>query len=116
MFKLIINKKDGSPYWTEHFNSEAELNKWLTEEKTRKYWNKDYTTQILDLTPPPVVIDPQDEINLKAKASLSETDWYVLRFVETGVPIPAEVSAERAQARVKIVDDKKDKKEKEKLK
>lgn len=106
MFKLIINKKDGSPYWTEHFSTEEALNKWLAEDKTRKYWDPEYTTQIIDITPPPVVIDPQEEINLKAKSSLSETDWYVLRFVETGVPIPAEISAERAQARVKIVDEK----------
>lgn len=111
MFKLIINKKDGSHYWTEHFSTKEELNKWLTEEKTRNYWDPEYTVQIIDITPLPIVIDPQEEINLKAKGLLSKTDWYVLRFVETGVAIPAEVSEERAEARVKIKD-KKEKKEK----
>lgn len=31
---------------------------------------------------------------------LADTDWYVSRLVETGTPIPAEVSAARAAARL----------------
>jgi hypothetical protein len=33
---------------------------------------------------------------------LAETDWYVTRFTETGVPIPSDVSDARAQARERI--------------
>lgn len=36
----------------------------------------------------------------RAKAYLDSTDWYVVRFSETGVPIPEEVSAKRAEARL----------------
>ena len=36
----------------------------------------------------------------RAKAYLDSTDWYVVRFSETGVPIPEEVSTKRAEARL----------------
>lgn len=34
-----------------------------------------------------------------AMQSLRETDWYVIRNLETGAPIPADVTAQRAKAR-----------------
>jgi hypothetical protein len=33
---------------------------------------------------------------------LHSTDWYVVRFLETGVPIPEEISLKRAEARANI--------------
>ena len=36
------------------------------------------------------------------KRDLAETDWYVVRFVETGKPIPEEVLAERQEKRDRI--------------
>mgnify|MGYP003297777299 CR=1 FL=1 len=33
---------------------------------------------------------------------LRETDWYVIRFADTGVEIPAEVKTKRQQAREEI--------------
>lgn len=44
---------------------------------------------------PPPVIDPKSE----AQAYLNATDWYVVRFAETGVAVPEEVTAKRAEAR-----------------
>lgn len=44
--KLEIKRPDGSIYWVEHFSKTSDLNKWLATEKTRKYWNKEYTTVI----------------------------------------------------------------------
>jgi hypothetical protein len=35
----------------------------------------------------------------EARRQLAATDWYVTRFIETGVPIPEEVSAARAEWR-----------------
>lgn len=49
--------------------------------------------------PPP---DTQVEINATAKDYLSLTDWYVIRFIETGVVIPDEVIKQRELARVSI--------------
>ena len=36
------------------------------------------------------------------KRDLAATDWYVVRFVETGKPIPEEVLAERQEKRDRI--------------
>lgn len=41
--------------------------------------------------------------NMQAKEVLNTTDWYVIRFLETGVPIPEEVLELRAAAREEIV-------------
>lgn len=38
----------------------------------------------------------------KALKYLAETDWYVVRFAETGKPIPEDILAARAAAREKI--------------
>ena len=38
----------------------------------------------------------------KALKYLAETDWYVVRFAETGEPIPEDILAARAAAREKI--------------
>jgi hypothetical protein len=51
MIKLEIFNPDKSLYWTEHFKSEKQLNAWLDEEKTRPYWNKEFTTVITDNRP-----------------------------------------------------------------
>ena len=37
-----------------------------------------------------------------ARALLSQTDWYVIRKVETGEAIPPEISEARAQARAAL--------------
>ncbi len=41
--------------------------------------------------------EPSEEI--KAQIYLNSTDWYVVRFTETGKPIPDEVTAKRAACR-----------------
>jgi len=37
--------------------------------------------------------------NQQAKKILASTDWYVIRFLETGVPVPPEITDMRAKAR-----------------
>lgn len=41
----------------------------------------------------------QAQINQEALAYLASTDWYVVRFSETGVDIPDDVKAKRQEAR-----------------
>lgn len=41
----------------------------------------------------------QEEANRAAREYLASTDWYVVRFMETGVEIPEEVSQARQDAR-----------------
>jgi hypothetical protein len=44
----------------------------------------------------------QERSNANALAYLAETDWYVIRNQETGVPVPADVLERRAAARVTV--------------
>jgi len=41
----------------------------------------------------------QMAMNMQAKAYLNNTDWYVTRFVEKGIPIPEEIQIQRQNAR-----------------
>lgn len=43
-----------------------------------------------------------DNDSTLAKQYLALTDWYVLRLVETGKPIPEEVVIKRAEARLLV--------------
>ena len=54
----------------------------------------------IEKNPPP---DPQIQINADALAYLASTDWYVVRFSETGVAIPQDVLDARQAARDSIV-------------
>ena len=47
-------------------------------------------------------IQPLDAEIENLKLDLATTDWYVVRFVETGKPIPEEVLAERQEKRDRI--------------
>lgn len=53
--------------------------------------------------PPPTAEQLQAQINAEARAYLASTDWYILRFQETGQDIPADILAERAAARARVV-------------
>ncbi len=41
----------------------------------------------------------QMAMNMQAKQFLNNTDWYVTRFVEKGIPIPEEIQIQRQNAR-----------------
>lgn len=49
-----------------------------------------------------VASQEQERINADALAYLTETDWYVIRNQETGIPVPADVLERRAAARVSV--------------
>jgi len=48
------------------------------------------------------MLTEQEKININALHYLSSTDWYVIRELETGVPIPQEIKDLRAAARLQI--------------
>ena len=43
-----------------------------------------------------------DRVNAEARRELAETDWYFLRALETGKPVPADIKAKRADARARV--------------
>ena len=60
----------------------------------------------LTITPKdPIIIAYHEQVNLNAASQryLDSTDWYVTRFAETGVVIPADVKLERQAARDAII-------------
>jgi hypothetical protein len=46
----------------------------------------------------------QEQVNNAARSYLASTDWYVVRFLETGIAVPSEVTAQRAAARASVND------------
>ena len=57
-----------------------------------------------EMTPEEIAALPEDVADHKAEAQayLLSTDWYVVRFAETGVAIPDEVKKKRAEARLTL--------------
>tara|TARA_B110000037_G_scaffold187663_1_gene218413 strand:+ start:463 stop:768 length:306 start_codon:yes stop_codon:yes gene_type:complete len=45
----------------------------------------------------------QAETNATSQAYLASTDWYITRYAETAVAVPADVTTARAAARAAIV-------------
>lgn len=54
-------------------------------------------------TEPADIPDPQIAINAKARQYLADTDWYVVRFSETGEVIPDNIKLKRQEARDRVV-------------
>ena len=43
-----------------------------------------------------------DRVNAEARRELAETDWYFLRELESGKPMPANIKAKRSAARSRV--------------
>lgn len=43
-----------------------------------------------------------DRVNAEARKYLSDTDWYITRFYETGVAVPEDVLSARQAAREQV--------------
>lgn len=57
------------------------------------------------MKPQPVKpIEAQELQNTRARQYLYSTDWYVIRSIETGAPIPDDITKARAEARASIVE------------
>ena len=54
--------------------------------------------------PPKTAEQLQQQANAEARTYLAETDWYVIRLQETGEPVPEDILAERAAARVRVIE------------
>ena len=74
-------------------NSEREaIKQWLSEGNTPE---PEFTQEELDAQ---AIAKEKQE----AQAYLISTDWYIVRFADTGVEIPQEVKDKRAEARLKL--------------
>lgn len=53
---------------------------------------------------PPPEWSEQEKINAESRQFLSQTDWYIIRKVETGIEVPSDVLQARAAARAAVVE------------
>ncbi len=68
-------------------------------------WVQMTNAEINAVLNPPVTPEQAQQIeNERHRAYLAETDWYVVRFAETGTPIPDDIRARREAARAAIVE------------
>lgn len=94
MFKVSITK-DGIETNGAQFETPEVAQAWILE--NHEYFPADYISEITDITEA-VALEKQ---KTEALSYLAKTDWYIVRFMETGVAVPDTVSALRAEARLK---------------
>tara|TARA_R110000803_G_scaffold102822_1_gene170937 strand:- start:20 stop:325 length:306 start_codon:yes stop_codon:yes gene_type:complete len=66
-------------------------------------WLSDGNTPEPAETPEEIATREQQETNASAIAYLTETDWYLLRQLDGGVAMTAEMKAERAKRRLEVI-------------
>ncbi|MCS6281476.1 MAG: hypothetical protein HUM72_12660 [Dolichospermum sp.] len=77
--------------------SDDDLSKWLASDCFK--YPAGYTVEYLDITDK----INQESLNAEAVKYLLNTDWLVIREIETGKQCPPEVKQQRAAARLKVV-------------
>ena len=101
MFILkVINKNDASVQESQ-FETEQECHNWIIECESKLSWGNplDYDIEISDITSE----YNQKLINEQSLKYLMETDYYIIRFLDTGEAIPAGIQQLRQQARNSII-------------
>lgn len=92
VYLIPANATDVAP---PEFNAETDVAVW-----DGKTWSIEPKPVVPEPEPiEPYVPDPQQEINEKSRAYLRDTDWYVIRFLETGIAVPTEITEARDAAR-----------------
>jgi len=66
-------------------------------------WIAEGNTPAPEFTDAEIAANTQAELNATSQAYLDSTDWYITRFLETGVVIPTDVTTAREAAREAIV-------------
>jgi len=66
-------------------------------------WIAEGNTPAPEFTDAEIAANTQAETNATSQAYLASTDWYVTRYAETDVAVPADVTTARAEARAAII-------------
>lgn len=97
MIKVSIIK-DSEIVQSIKVESEQEADKWIQEVIESKAWSGEISFTKEDISSE---ID-QQQINREAKQYLDETDYYIIRMMDTGVPVPEGIQVLRQHARDRI--------------
>ena len=96
MFKVSIKKEEVETNGA-YFETEADCSAWVLE--NHEAFPEGYICETTNVTEEQAL----KKEKIAALKYLSETDWYVIRFMETQVAIPSEISTLRAAARLKVI-------------
>jgi len=66
-------------------------------------WIAEGNTPAPEFTDAEIAANAQSLVNSESLEYLNSTDWYVTRFTESGVAVPADVTTARTAARLAIV-------------
>ena len=93
LWAMQLNGNEGQAEWTDGPNTD------ITPDDVSQY------VTMWEANAPEAAAEPtaQETINNDSLAYLKSTDWYVVRYAETGVAVPSDVTTARAAARSAIV-------------
>jgi hypothetical protein len=96
MFKFQIIKNDEVTNQAS-FPNQEEANAWLEQETANKSFGEpeDYTVEQEDITQAVASKAAKQE----AREYLTDTDWMIIREMDSGVPTPTEIKSKRQQSR-----------------
>lgn len=118
MFKLKVTFKNAPGVESAYISESSDFSEIISINSVAEKWGLPERPELDEMGQPTGVILPaeytidieditaqvaQNAINSEALLYLASTDWLVIREVDAGTPCPADVKAERAAARARIV-------------
>ena len=93
LWAMQLNGNEGQAEWTDGPNTD------ITPDDVAQY------VTMWEANAPEAEAEPtaQEVTNAESMAYLDSTDWYAIRYAETGVAVPSDVTTARAAARSAIV-------------
>lgn len=123
MFKVIIKNQEKNLEWSAQFESQELSQEWLSKQIGKpnrlpeRFINKldengnfvldengiaiqellpaEFTSEVINISSEIEI----EKAKLEAKKYLQNSDWYVIRFIDSGVEIPSDVKQKREEAR-----------------
>ena len=93
LWAMQLNGNEGQAEWTDGPNTD------ITPDDVAQY------VTMWEANAPEAEAEPtaQEVTNVESMSYLDSTDWYAIRYAETGVAVPSDVTTARAAARSAIV-------------
>ena len=97
----IFRTIDDVQGWGGDFPTQDEAQAWLDQGITENWWGQpdNYRIEQEDISE---TLNEQAE-SYAAKKFLDDTDWLIIRQIDSGEPCPEDVKAARAVARTKVI-------------
>jgi len=110
MYQVNIKNVEKDLSWSAQFESKELAQEWLDKQigkpnrlpqrkvivdEVEVEMPSEFTSEILDISEMVAL----SKAKLEAKQYLASSDWYVIRFMDSGVEIPSDVKQKREEAR-----------------